>query len=203
VAPKKLLKDKKPEARTTDGDATRKLRTDIAAQPSSASKGEPGQTFDAKGKKKPAKKADDSITQWKSAMSFNSQSMAANLRETLERMKYKFKREQSERSYSQLYAIVPFPRVTYVFRFSIETPAKLTIDLYDIYPGTSGPLSFIEIPDLCDDNIHHVRKILRALTEKLPRPPWKFKASQRVQHGLLNLDILRAKKHWQAIGVAE
>jgi hypothetical protein len=140
---------------------------------------------------------------WKSALSFSARSTSALLRTVLLDLGISFKRQKSERSYAQLYAVVPLPRVAYVFRFRITEPYELVIDLYDTYPGTSGALSFIEIPSINDDNIHGARKILRALASRTPRPPWKFTVAQRVQHGLLYPDIIRARRNWQAIGVAD
>ena len=140
---------------------------------------------------------------WRSAISFSAQSTSMLLRTVLGGLGAKFRRTRSERSYSQLYAVLPFPRVAYVFRFEISEPCELVIDLYDTYPATSGALTFIEIPEVNDQNIDGARKILRALVSKLPRPPWKFTAVQRVQHGLLEPDILRARKNWRAIGIAD
>jgi hypothetical protein len=140
---------------------------------------------------------------WRSAISFSAQSTATLLRTILEGLEAKFRRTRSERSYSQLYAVLPYPRVAYVFRFEISKPCGLVIDLYDTYPATSGALTFIEIPDVNDENIEGARGILRELAARLPRPPWKFTAIQRVQHGLLEPDILRARKNWRAIGIAD
>ncbi len=140
---------------------------------------------------------------WRSAMSFSAQSTATLLRTILDGLGARFRRTRSERSYSQLYAIMPFPRVAYVFRFEIYEPCELVIDLYDTFPATSGALTFIEIPEVDDGNIDGARKILRALVAQLPRPPWKFTAVQRVQHGLLEPDILRARKNWRALGIAD
>lgn len=152
--------------------------------------------------KKLTKRINDDSILWASAICFDAQSTSVVLRDILQRNKIDFKRESSEKSYSQLYAIVPYPRVAYVFRFRILSPAPLTIDLYDTHPATSGALSFIEIPDLRDENIELARRILKALSGALPRPPWRFTIWQRVQHGLLNPDLLRAKKNWQTLGIA-
>ena len=152
--------------------------------------------------KKTKKKGDVSF-QWKSAISFDAPSTATLMRKVLKGLDVEFKRERSERSYSQLYAILPYPRVAYVFRFSISSPAPLVIDIYETHPATYGPLGFMEIPQLDDENIELARTVLRALTKELPRPPWKFTAGQRVQHGLMNPDILRARGHWRAIGIAD
>jgi len=140
---------------------------------------------------------------WRSAISFSAQSTSVLMRTVLEELGARFHRTRSERSYSQLYAIVPFPRVAYVFRFEISRPCELVIDLYDTFPATSGALSFIEIPEVNDENIEGARTLLRALAAKLPRPPWKFTSAQRVQHGFLEPDILRARKNWRALGIAD
>jgi hypothetical protein len=140
---------------------------------------------------------------WRSAISFSAQSTATVLRKTLEELGVRFIRQKSERSYSQLYAVVPFPRVAYVFRFRVAGPHELVIDLYDTYPGTSGALAFMEIPDVNDGTIDTAREILRALASRTPRPPWKFTAAQRLQHGLLDLEVIRARRNWRAIGAAD
>ena len=140
---------------------------------------------------------------WQSAISFDAPSTAALLRTILEDGNMKFTRHKSEKSYSQLYAVLPFPRVAYVFRFEITSPAPLVIDVYETHPATYGPMGFLEIPRLDDANIELARRILRELVKRLPRPPWKFTAAQRVQHGLMNPDILRAPKHWRVLGIAD
>jgi hypothetical protein len=140
---------------------------------------------------------------WRSAISFSAQSTSTVLRTVLEGLGAKFRRTRSEKSYSQLYAVLPFPKVAYVFRFEITAPCELVIDLYDTYPATSGALTFIEIPLMHDGNIDGARRILRALAKKLPRPPWRFTAVQRIQHGLLEPEILRARKNWRTIGIAD
>jgi len=194
--------DHSPDA-ASDGAASKGI-----ASKDGASKGAPSNSpVGKKGPKdkatpqSPTKKAEESYG-WQSAISFNSMSITTMLRELLEGMNARFRREKSERSYSQLYAIVPFPRVAYVFRFIIEEPCELIIDVYDMNPAISGSMTFMEIPAIMDSNIHFARRLLRKLTEKLPRPPWKFTMAQRVQHGLLNMDILKAKKHWMTLGVA-
>ena len=152
---------------------------------------------------KKRKKIMKNSVSWRSSISFDAPSTATLMRKVLDGMDVDFKRERSERSYSQLYAILPFPRVAYVFRFNIIAPAPLIIDIYETHPATYGPLGFLEIPKLDDDNIELARKILRALLKELPRPPWKFTAGQRVQHGLMNTDILKARSNWRAIGIAD
>jgi len=156
--------------------------------------------------KKPIKKRNDkkkSSISWRSAISFDAPSTAALMRKVLFGLNVDFKRERSERSYSQLYAILPFPRVAYVFRFNIASPAPLVIDIYETHPATYGPLGFMEIPELDDSNIELARMILRALVKKMPRPPWKFTVGQRVQHSLMNTDILKARSNWRALGIAD
>jgi hypothetical protein len=152
--------------------------------------------------KKRKKKSGPSVL-WRSAISFDAPSTATLMRKVLAGLKVDFKRERSERSYSQLYAVLPFPRVAYVFRFRIVAPSPLIIDIYETHPATYGPLGFMEIPQLDDGNIELARSILRALVKKMPRPPWKFTVGQRVQHSLMNTDILRARANWRAIGIAD
>ena len=157
----------------------------------------------AKAAVKKKKGEDDAAFEWKSAISFDAPSTAALMRKVLKDLGVDFKREKSERSYSQLYAVLPFPRVAYVFRFNISSPAPLVIDIYETHPATYGPLGFMEIPRIDDKNIGIARTVLRALVRQLPRPPWKFTAGQRVQHGLMNTDILKARSRWRAIGIAD
>ncbi|MEM2869089.1 MAG: hypothetical protein QW379_01520 [Thermoplasmata archaeon] len=152
--------------------------------------------------KKRKKKSKCEILHWSSAISFNAQSTASVLRKLLNEMGLSFRRERSEKPYSQLYAIVPIPKFAYVFRFIITAQPPLVIDLYDIHPSTSGALSFIEIPELNDENIDLARNILRQLAKSLPRSPWEFTWLQRIQHGLLNPDILKARNNWRALGIS-
>ena len=146
---------------------------------------------------------DDASFHWRSAISFDAPSTATLMRKVLKGLAVDFVRKKSERSYSQLYAVLPFPRVAYVFRFNISAPAPLVIDIYETHPATYGPLAFMELPAVNDQNIELARKVLRALVRELPRPPWKFTAGQRVQHGLMNPDILRARSHWRELGIAD
>jgi hypothetical protein len=138
---------------------------------------------------------------WISPISFNSESCAKILREVLEELSYKFKRDRVEKHYDKVFVVVPLFRFAYAFRFIIEEPSEFTVDLYDTQPTHSSVMPIIEINSVNNENFEDIRKMLKLMADKLPREPWKFTLGQRFMHGALMPEFRKARKAWEKIGV--
>ena len=138
---------------------------------------------------------------WKSPISFGTEGLAKLLREVLEELDYKFKRDKVEKPFDKFYVIMPILRFAYAFRFNVEEPSEFMVDLYDTQPTHSSTMPYIEISYVNNENIKDIQKMLKLMVKKLPREPWKFTKSQRVMHGALMPEFRRARKAWERIGV--
>ena len=138
---------------------------------------------------------------WKSPISYDAQTMAKAIRKSLEDLDFKFSRDTSHRHYSKNMLIMPMPKFAYVFRFLVEEPCEIVMDMYDTYPSHAGILPFLEIKNIDDDNVKEVQKILSGVVKQLPREPWKFTKFQKFQLGYLLPDYRRAKKAWKKMGL--
>lgn len=144
---------------------------------------------------------DSEDIEWISPICFDAQSSSIIIREILNDLKYKFRREKSEKAYSQLYFLFTVPKMAYVFRFKIIEPSKFTIDIYDTHPSTSGVMTYMEISGINEKNIKYIRKILKEFAKRTPRKPWEFTFGQRVAHGILCLEFSKSKKAWRNMGI--
>ncbi len=140
-------------------------------------------------------------TNWHSAVCYNSKSMAKITRETLEELGYIFERNRSYKSYSKLMIILPLPKFSYVFQFNVTAPEKFIINFYDTKPTHSGELHLMEIQNITPNNIKYVKEFLKALSNNLPRKPWKFFWSERFRYAIAAPEYLKAKKAWRKMGV--
>ena len=137
---------------------------------------------------------------WKSPVSFNAKSMASIIRAILDKRGYKYSREKGEKPYSKFMIVMPMPKFAYVYRFIVEEPFEVTIETYDTRPTHSGLVPFLEVKDITDESMEHVRDLLREVKESLPRAPWKFTLGQRLQYALLAGEYRQARKAWQKMG---
>ncbi len=140
---------------------------------------------------------------WISPVSFGSESLAKLMREILDELEYKFKRDKVEKFYDKFYVIMPMFRFAYSFRFIVEKPSKFIVDMYDTQPTHSSVMPIMEIEFVTDENIVDIRTMLKLLVEKLPREPWKFTMGQRLMHGAIMPEFRKAKKAWERIGIKE
>jgi hypothetical protein len=138
---------------------------------------------------------------WISPISFGSEGLAKLLREVLEELDYKFKRDKVEKHYDRFFVVMPMLRFAYAFRFMVEEPSEFVVDFYDTQPTHSSVMPYIEINYVTDKNIKDIQKMLELMVEKLPREPWKFTKGQRIMHGALMPEFRKAKKAWKKIGV--
>ena len=138
---------------------------------------------------------------WISPISYNSESCAKVMREVLEELGYKFKRDRVQKHYDKVYVVVPLFRFAYAFRFIIEEPSEFTVDLYDTQPTHSSVMPIIEINPVNEGNFEDIRKMLKLMAGKFPREPWRFTLVQRLMHGALMPEFRRARKAWEKIGV--
>ncbi len=138
---------------------------------------------------------------WKSPISFDSESCAKIMRKVLEELKYDFERAKTEKVYDKTMVVVPLLRSSYAFRFIVIEPAEFTIDFYDTRPTHSSLMPYIEIDEVNNGNIEYIRKALTLMVKEMPREPWKFTLGQRLMHGALMPEFRRARKAWEKIGV--
>lgn len=138
---------------------------------------------------------------WKSAITFTSEEISPIVREILEELKYEFKRETTEKYYSQLLILFSVPKFAYVFRFVVEEPSSFIIDTYDTKYTHAGNISYIEILNFDEISKKDVERFLKKLVEKLPRKPWKFTLNQRFLCGFLTPEFLTARKQWKKMGI--
>lgn len=137
---------------------------------------------------------------WTSAVSFDAKSMATILHGVLEELGYKFERHQADKLYQQLLVVMPLPKTAYVYRFELSKPIKVWIDFYDTKPSHAGILPYMDIQGLTYDKLPKLKALFDKMIEKLPRPPWQFTMTQRLQHGLIIPEWRRAKKAWRTLG---
>jgi len=137
---------------------------------------------------------------WTSPVTFDAKSLSVLLRDSLDEVGYTYSRRQSDKLYSQLMVVMPLPKTAYVYRFVLKKPVKVWIDLYDTKPSHAGILTHMDIQGFTEAKAPKLKKLFDALIKKLSRPPWKFAASQKFQHGLLIPEWGRAKKAWRRLG---
>ncbi len=138
---------------------------------------------------------------WRSPVSFGAEGLAKVMREVLEELDYKFKRDKVEKPFDRFYVIMPLLRFAYAFRFIVEKPSEFTMDFYDTQPTHSSVMPYMEINYVNNENIKDIRKMLSLLVKKLPREPWKFTKTQRIMHGALMPEFRKSRKAWEKIGV--
>ena len=140
-------------------------------------------------------------SEWHSAVCFNAKSMAKVTRETLDQLAYTYERDRTYKPYSKLMVVLPLPQASYVFQFKVSVPAKFTINIYDTKPTHSGDLHLLEVLDITPDNLIHVKKYLKTLTDNLSRKPWQFFWGERFRYALAAPEYLKAKKAWKTMGI--
>lgn len=138
---------------------------------------------------------------WKSAITITSDEISPIIRGTLEELEYKFKRETTEKYYTQLLILFSVPKLAYVFRFIVEKPSSFIVDVYDTKYTHAGIISYIEVLNFDDVSKKDVEKFLKKLVNKLPRKPWKFTLNQRFLCGFLTPEFLIARKQWKKMGI--
>lgn len=137
---------------------------------------------------------------WKSAITFTSDELSPFIRTALEELNFKFKRETTQKYYTQLLVLFSVPKLAYVFRFVVESPS-FTIDIYDTKYTHAGGISYIEIHNFDEISKKDVERFLKKLVEKLPRKPWKFTLNQRFLCGFLTPEFLFARRQWKKMKV--
>lgn len=122
---------------------------------------------------------------------------AEAVRKALQHLNYTFVRETSSKHYTRFMIVLPLPRFAYVFRYRVTGPVEFLIDVYDTVPTHSGELHFIEIYDVVDSTIKHIKRFLRELLKYLPREPWNFDWRERLKTGIILPEYLFAKRTWR------
>jgi len=122
------------------------------------------------------------------------------IREILLENGYKFKRTTRRKSYSQTYVLFPMPREAYMYTFMVHHPCRFDMGVYDTRPSQSAFMTFMEIEPVTEENQECIKRFLKAFVKALPREPWKFTLSQKLQNGLLIPEYRRARKAWSMWG---
>ena len=139
---------------------------------------------------------------WRAAVCFNARSVATILRESLDELEFGYTREKTEKHFTRLVVVVPWPQFAYVFQFKIKNPSEFIINTYDTRPTHSGEVHFIEVNDINEKNIKDVKIVLKHFADKLPRKPWRFFLSERFRYGFLAPEYVEAKSAWYSMGIS-
>jgi hypothetical protein len=138
--------------------------------------------------------------QWISPVCFDARSFSQIFRQALDEAEFTYTRTQSDKLYHQTLVLFPLPKSAYVFRFQIRHPIKIFVDFYDTKPSHAGIIPYMEIHGLTQKKTTILKELLDGVIEKLPRPPWQFTITQRLQHGLMIPEWGKAKKAWRSLG---
>lgn len=138
---------------------------------------------------------------WRAAVCYDSPSITRIVRETLDDLGWKYDRDRGLHHFSRLIVILAIPSNTYVFRFIVNEPLEVVIDVYDERPTHTGDIHFIEVDGLSGKNAPKVRRFLQEFASKLPKKPYEFFWKERFRAGFLNKDHVRSKREWSRWGV--
>ena len=137
---------------------------------------------------------------WVSPICWDAESAAKVLRDCMDELGYKFKRDKDSKHYTKIMLLLPIPKFAYVWRYEVSAPSKFVINTYDTYPTHSSVMPYMEIDDISGRNIQDIKKLLRLFVQKLPRAPWQFTLRQRFMHGFAMPEFGRAKRAWRNMG---
>lgn len=141
------------------------------------------------------------MTVWKLPCAFNARSQALVLRACLDHLDYLYETEQSTRHFAKFTFIITLDRFAYSFRFEVSEPEDFYIESWDESPGHGGEMHFLEVSFNDPLSQAAVTELLKLFAATMPRPPWKFTMGQKLSLGLLQPEILRARKRWSQAGV--
>lgn len=138
---------------------------------------------------------------WRAPVCYDAPSTASKVRSALESLGWDYSRERGLHHFSRLYVVIAMPSNAYTFRFDVERPVKVRIDVYEERPTHASELRFIEISGLNRKNAPKVRELLQEFASALPRKPYEFFWQERLRAGLLNRHHLTARREWGKWGV--
>lgn len=139
---------------------------------------------------------------WRAAICYNARSVAGLLRESLDELKFEYTREKSEKHFTRLVVVMPWPQNAYVFQFKISKPSEFIINTYDIRPTHSGEVHFIELNKLNERNIGDAQQVLKHMVSRMPRKPWKIFWAERLKYAILAPEYMEAKSAWYSMGIS-
>ncbi|MCK4718121.1 MAG: hypothetical protein KAT70_05575 [Thermoplasmata archaeon] len=137
---------------------------------------------------------------WKSPVSYKAQDMATLLRRAMDKFGWEYEREGGEMVYDKIMVIMPMMRVAHIYRFVVGKPLEITIDTYDTRPTHSSYIPWMVIKGMEHTDILEVKRLTDLVLTQLPRPPWIFTTTQRVNHGYLMPEFNKAKRAWKLLG---
>ena len=122
---------------------------------------------------------------------FESKSTATAFRSLLDELEYKYKRTNTNRSYTSVAVVIAMEKTALVYRYEIDD-ISMIIDIWEEKPG-SGRVTYIEITGGKNGKIC---ELLKQFSEKLPRKPWEYTVGQKLRNGWFSQGIMGAKKSW-------
>jgi len=122
---------------------------------------------------------------------FESKSTATAFRSLLDELEYKYKRTNTNRSYTSVAVVIAMEKTALVYRYEIDD-ISMIIDIWEEKPG-SGRVTYIEITGGKNEKIC---ELLKQFSEKLPRKPWEYTVGQKLRNGWFSQGIMGAKKSW-------
>jgi hypothetical protein len=138
---------------------------------------------------------------WRAAVCYDSPSVTRIVRETLDEMEWSYERDRALHHFSKLMVVIAIPSNSYVFRFKVNEPIQLKIDVYDERPTHAGDIHFLELDGITPSNAPKVRRFLQRFSEKLPRKPYSFFMVERFKAGFLNRHHMISRREWSRWGV--
>ena len=122
---------------------------------------------------------------------FESKSTATAFRSLLDELEYKYKRTNTNRSYTSVAVVIAMEKTALVYRYEIDD-ISMIIDIWEEKPG-SGRVTYIEITGGKNEKIC---ELLKQFSKKLPRKPWEYTVGQKLRNGWFSQGIMGAKKSW-------
>jgi hypothetical protein len=138
---------------------------------------------------------------WRAAVCYDSPSITKIARKTLDSMGWEYDRDRALHHFSRLMVIIAIPSNSYVFRFKVNYPVDLIIDIYDERPTHSGDIHFLEVDGITRKNARFVREFLQDFSKNLPKKPYEFFMVERFKAGFLNRHHMSARRQWSRWGV--
>jgi len=138
---------------------------------------------------------------WKAALCVDSPNISKAMRLALDELGWEYERERSNHHFTRLMVFITMPQNSYVFRFNVNSPARIVIDCYDERPTHVGEIHYMEIRGLDRKNARSVRELLQTFANKLGRRPYDFHWKERVRSGLLSRPHLEARREWSRWGI--
>jgi len=140
-------------------------------------------------------------SEWHAAICVDARTCAILLRKSLEDLDYTFKREKGEKYYDKWTVVINLPSTAYVFRFLVTEPASFNVSTYDTRPTHSGIYHIVEVTEITESSLPHIKRLLKHMAKKLPGKPYDIPFRERLMTGLLLSEFRKSKKQWALMGI--